>query len=106
MEIARFSLAVLFFTGGLFILGVATLGLYRLKYVLNRIHASAQCDTLGAMLILLGISLFVGISFTTVKLAVLILFIWLTNPVAVYMIGRAEVLTNPNLKDEMEVVER
>jgi multicomponent Na+:H+ antiporter subunit G len=106
MEIARFCLATLFFTSGLFILGIATLGLFRLKYVLNRIHASAQGDTLGAMLVLLGIGIFIGISFTTLKLAVMIIFIWLTNPVSVYMVGRAEVLTNPYLRDEMEVVQR
>jgi len=106
MEIVRFSLGVLFFASGLFILGIATLGLYRLGYVLNRIHASAKCDTLGAMLVLLGICFFIGFSFTTIKLIILIVFIWLTNPVAVHMIGRAEVLTNPYLRDEMEVVER
>jgi len=106
MEMLRFSLAALFFASGLFIFGIATLGLYRLGYALNRIHAAAKCDTLGTLLVLLGICCFIGIGFTTVKLALLIVFIWLTNPVAVYMIGRAEVIINPNLRDEMEVVER
>ena len=106
MDIIRFSLATLFLTSGLFILGVATLGLYRLGYVLNRIHASAKCDTLGSMLVLLGVGILTGINFTTLKLLVLIIFIWLTNPVAVHMIGRAEVLTNPYLEDKVEVVER
>ncbi|MCL2066764.1 MAG: monovalent cation/H(+) antiporter subunit G [Treponema sp.] len=106
MELIRLVLAVLFFASGLFILGVATLGLYRLGYVLNRIHASAKCDTLGAMLVLLGICCITGVSFTTLKLIMLIVFIWLTNPVAAHMIGRAEVLTNPYLRDEVEVVER
>lgn len=105
MEIIRFALAALFLGSGLFVLGVATLGMFRLHYVLNRIHASAKCDTLGSMLVLIGIAILAGVSFTTLKLLCLIVFIWLTNPVSVYMIGRAEVLTNPNLEDECEVVE-
>ena len=104
--IVKYALAALLFSSGLFVLGVATLGLYRLGYVLNRIHASAKCDTLGATLVLLGVCVLTGISFTTLKLMVLIIFIWLTNPVAVHMIGRAEVLTNPYLEDELKVVER
>jgi len=106
MEIIRFSVAALLFGFGLFIFGVATLGLYRLGYVLNRVHASAKCDTLGSLLILLSLCVILGIGFTTLKLILLIVFIWLTNPVAVHMVGRAEVLTNPFLREEMEVVER
>ena len=106
MEIIRFLVAALFILSGLFILGVATLGLYRLKYVLNRIHASAKCDTLGSLLLLVGICILMGAGFMTLKLVLLIVFIWLTNPAAVHMIGRAEVLTNSSLEDEVEVVER
>lgn len=106
MEILRFVFAAIFLISGLFVLGVATLGLFRLHYVLNRIHASAKCDTLGAMLVLLGVAILVGISFTTLKLVLLIVFIWLTNPAAVHMIGRAEVLTNPYIDNECEVIER
>ncbi|MCL1836398.1 MAG: monovalent cation/H(+) antiporter subunit G [Treponema sp.] len=106
MEIIRFLVAAVFILFGLFVLGVATVGLYRLKYVLNRIHASAKCDTLGSLLVLVGVCILLGFTFTTLKLALLIVFIWLTNPVAVHMIGRAEILTNSRLEDEVEVVER
>lgn len=105
-EIVRFSAAALFLVCGLFVLGVATAGLFRLHYVLNRIHASAKCDTLGSMLVLIGVAILTGFSFVTLKLFVIILFVWLTNPAAVHLIGRAEVLTNPYLEDECEVIER
>ena len=105
MEIIRFILAAFFLLGGLFVLGVATLGLFRLGSALNRLHAAAKCDTLGALMVLLSLAIIVGISFTTLKLLILILFFWLTNPVAVFMIGRAEVMTNPHVEDECEVME-
>jgi len=105
MDILRFALAALFLLSGLFILGVATLGLFRLDSALNRLHAAAKCDTLGALLVLIGMSIIVGWGFTALKFLILITFIWLTNPVAVFMIGRAEVLTNPHVEDECEVTE-
>jgi len=106
MEIVRFAVAALLFLSGLFILGVATLGLYRLSYVLNRMNASAKCDTLASLLILLAIAIMLGVNGTTIKLALLLVFIWLTNPAAVFLIARSEVLTNPYLESECEVVER
>jgi len=105
MEILRFVLATLFLTSGIIVFGVATLGLYRLKYVLNRIHASSKCDTLGGMLMLIGICIIAGFSFTSLKIIALVVFVWLTNPLAIFMIGRAEVLTNPNLNDEVSILD-
>ena len=105
MEILRFVLATLFITVGVIVFGVATLGLYRLKYVLNRIQASSKCDTLGGMLMLIGVCIIAGFSFTTLKIIALVIFVWITNPLAIFMIGRAEVLTNPNLEDEVSILD-
>ena len=104
MEIIRFSFAALLVLTGLFVLAVATLGLYRLHYVLNRIHASAKCETLGTMLVLLGVCVLLGFSFTTLKVVALTVFLWLTNPVALFMVGRAEVQTNPRLHEEVDIL--
>ena len=105
MEIIRFVVAAFLVCGGLFILGVATFGLFRLDSALNRLHAAAKCDTLGALMVLTGLAVIVGLSFTTLKILALIVFFWLTNPVAVYMIGHAEVQTNPHVEEECEVIE-
>lgn len=105
MEILRFVLAAFFLTGGLFILGIATLGLFRLDNALNRLHAAAKCDTLGSLMVLIALAIISGFGFTALKLVILIIFFWLTNPVAVYMISRAEVLTNPRVEEECDVVE-
>ena len=105
MELIRFAVALLFLLSGLFILGVATLGLFRLDNPLNRLHAAAKCDTLGALMVLAGLSIIVGPGFTMLKLFILVVFFWLTNPVAVYMIGRAEVQTSAHIEEECEVME-
>ena len=105
MEVVRFAAAALFLLCGLLILGIATFGLFRLDNALNRLHAAAKCDTLGSLMVLVGLAIIVGPSFTMLKILILIVFFWLTNPVAVYMIGRAEAQTNPHIETECEVME-
>ena len=104
-EVIRIILTALFLFSGLFTLGIATFGLFRLNNVLNRLHAAAKCDTLGALLVLISLAIIVGPSFTALKFFILIAFIWLTNPVSAFMIARAEVLTNPKIEEECEVRE-
>jgi len=104
MEIVRLVFAALFLFSGLFVLAIATLGLFRLKGVLNRLHAAAKCDTLGALLVLTSMAIISGLNFITIKILVLTIFIWVTNPISIFMIGRAEVLTNSEIESECEVV--
>ena len=104
VEVIRFALAAVFLASGLFVLAVATFGLFKLEGALNRLHAAAKCDTLGALLVLTSMAILTGFNFTSLKILILIIFIWVTNPVSVFMIGRAEVLTNPDV-EECEVVE-
>ncbi|MBQ9833084.1 MAG: monovalent cation/H(+) antiporter subunit G, partial [Clostridia bacterium] len=40
---------------GMFVILSAVIGIFKFKYVLNRMHASALCDTLGLLLILAGL---------------------------------------------------
>ena len=105
IDIIRLVLAAIFLFSGLFILGIATLGLFRLNNALNRLHAAAKCDTLGSMLVLVSLAIIVGPSFTALKFLILIGFIWITNPVSVFMIARSEVLTNPKIEEECDVTE-
>jgi len=105
LDIIRIILAGIFLFSGLFTLGVATFGLFRMHNALNRLHAAAKCDTLGALLVLSGLAIIIGPGFTVLKLFILIAFIWLTNPVSVFMIARAEVLTNPKIEEECDVNE-
>ena len=90
---------------GLFILGVATLGIFRFDDVLNRIHVAAKCDTMGAILFLSGLAVLEGFSFVTLKLALILLFQWLTNPVAIHLVARTEFETAQDLKDRCEIID-
>jgi len=85
----REAVAVLAVAGGMFFLGVGTLGLLRLPDVYSRLHATAKCDTLGAGLTLLGLSVYHGLSLISLKLGLMLIFIWVSGPTAAHMIARA-----------------
>ncbi len=89
MEIVRDMVIVLCLVSGLFFFGVATLGLIRLPDVYTRLHATTKGDTLGAALILLGMALYGGLGLDTLKLSIIIVFVWLTNPTASHLVGKA-----------------
>lgn len=106
MEWFRFLLAAALLCCGVAIVCIATYGIFKFKYALNRMHAAALCDTFALMLSLFGVAVLYGLSFSTAKLLLIIVFLWFASPVASHLIARLEVTTNPEgLKKECEVDE-
>lgn len=78
-------------------------GIIRYKYVLNRMHAAGMGDTLGLFLCLLGLMLISGINFTTLKFALVILFVWLTSPTSSHLISGLVSLTDEEIEKHAKV---
>ena len=87
---------------GLFVYFSSVLGLFRFKFVLNRMHAAAMADTLGIGFILIGCILMRGFSAVTWKFVLVLIFMWLTAPISSHLIAKAEVLTQPNPEKHWE----
>jgi multicomponent Na+:H+ antiporter subunit G len=77
---------------GTALLLVGALGLLRLPDFYCRTHAATKPDTLGLVLILLGLGIYDGLSMTTVKMLMIILFVFLANPTSSHAMGRAAIL--------------
>ena len=77
-----------FLAGGFFAI-VGGIGVLRLPDVFSRLHASGITDTMGAGLILLGLMLQTSPSLTTVKLFLILVFLWTTSPVATHAVAHA-----------------
>jgi len=75
--------------GGAFFALVAAVALLRLPDIYTRTHGASKSDTLGAGLALAAVALTFGAEISTVKAALLILFMFLTNPTAAHAIARA-----------------
>ena len=101
----RLAIAAALILGGLFVLGVATLGIFRFESVLNRIHVAAKCDTLGALLVLVGLTVLSGPGAFSLKLTLVIAFLWLANPVASHLVARAEVATNERIGETCDILD-
>lgn len=100
----RDILTVLFLAGGIFFFYVGTIGLIRFPDTFTRAHAAAKCDTLGAALSLFALVIYDGISFSSVKLIVTIMFLWITNPTATHLIAKA-ILKKKQKKEKKEGLE-
>lgn len=96
----RIVLAVLVMSVGVFSILVSALGLFRFKCVLNRIHAAAVTDTVGVLCLMTGLALLCGLTLTTVKLGVIVVFMWLAGPVVTHLIAKMELLTERNIDAE------
>lgn len=79
---------------GSFFFLVGTIGLIRMPDVYSKMHATTKCDTLGAGFIMAGLMLLTGFSGVTIKLLLIIVFIWLTNPTAAHIIAKANYRKN------------
>ena len=95
----RLTIAALLILSGMFVLGTAALGLFRFSTTLNRMHAAALCDTLGALLTLSGLAVLSGMTLLSLKLALAVALLWLCNSAASHLIAQAEVAAYPNLDE-------
>ena len=82
-------LAVAFVSAGIFFLVTGAAGLLRFPDFYTRMHASGKCDTLGALLVLVGIACHEGASLTSVKILLIAGFIFLASPTATHAIARS-----------------
>ncbi len=93
-EWIRFLLGAILLLCGLGIFLIEMIGVFRFKYVLNRMHAAAMGDTLGIGFSLMGLILMSGFNFTSLKLLLVIVFLWFSSPTSSHLIARLEVTTN------------
>lgn len=102
----RFILSAALTTCGLFCLLSGVVGVYRFRYALSRLHAAALLDTVGILLMLLGVIVATGVTIASGKMLVVIALLWLTSPVSSHLIGRLEVATNDELDKDAQVRDR
>lgn len=101
-EWIRFILGTGILFCGLIIFVIEIFGIFHLKYVMNRMHAAAMGDTLGISISLVGLMIFSGFNFTTLKMALIIVFLWCASPVSSHLIARLEVSTNDKIDEFCE----
>lgn len=93
---------------GLLIAGVVTFlleifGVFKFRYVLNRMQVAAMGDTFGIGASLAGLMILFGFRFVTLKLALVLIFLWCASPVSSHLISRLEYTVDEDLDRFCEV---
>lgn len=103
MEWIRFIVVALFLIASLVMAVISVAGVFKFKYVLNRMHAAAICDTLMLLLAAIGVVVCYGFCAATWKVILVTAFIWVASPVSSHLIARLIVTTDKHLERECEV---
>ena len=106
LDAIRFIVSLLLTLAGLFVLLSGVVGIFKFKYSLSRIHAGALFDTLGIVLMVLGVVVGEGFTLTSLKMLIIICILWLTSPVSSHLIGRLEITINDELEKDMMVLDQ
>ena len=102
MEWIRLIIGGAFLLIGLIIFVVEIYGVFHMKYVLNRMQAAALGDTLGISLSLVGLMIYSGFNMTTLKIALIVVFLWFSSPVASHLLAKLEATTNEDIEEHAE----
>jgi multicomponent Na+:H+ antiporter subunit G len=106
MDKLRLILAALSLGLGLFFVLSAILGIYRFRFVLNRMHAAALTDTMGVFHILLGLALLSWDMAYFPKLLLILLFLWIGSPLTSHLLARLEIDTDEDAEDHYRKEDR
>jgi multicomponent Na+:H+ antiporter subunit G len=88
MEI-QIILSIILIVAGIFFMFVGSLGVIILPDFYSRTHAVSKSDTLGIMLVILGLIVFEGFTTNSVKLTMIVVFVMLSNPIGTHALARA-----------------
>lgn len=105
MEWIRFILGATFLLIGLVIFLIEVYGIFHMDYVLNRMHAAAMGDTLGISSCLVGLMIISGLNMNTLKMGLIIVFLWFSSPVSSHLLAQLETTTNSRLSEHATVYE-
>ncbi|MEL6298954.1 MAG: monovalent cation/H(+) antiporter subunit G [Pseudomonadota bacterium] len=75
--------------GGSFFTLVGAIGLMRMPDLFTRLHAVSIIDTLGAMMLLLGLMIQAGPTLIAAKLAFIFVLLFFTGPVMTHAVAQA-----------------
>ncbi|MDZ7681481.1 MAG: monovalent cation/H(+) antiporter subunit G [Fodinibius sp.] len=95
-------LTIVFVVLGIFFLLIGSIGTLRLPDFYSRTHATSKSDTLGMMLIIIGLIIYEGLTLNSGKLFLVLLFILLANPIGAHAMARAAHLSglSPRFTDK------
>lgn len=82
-------IACLLMAVGLVFLIGSLVGMLRLPDFYSRIHASGNSETLGTMLVFLGLALYNGFNTVSFKIILIFIFVFIGNPIGSHILSKS-----------------
>ena len=102
-ETVQFILSAALIGAGLVCIFFAILGVFKFRFVMNRMHCAAIIDTLGIVFLSAGLVVAAGSTEYIPKLLCIPLILWVGSPIASHLVGRLEITTDSDLGQHMEM---
>lgn len=80
----------------------AIFGVYKFRFVMNRMHCAAILDTLSMAGILVGLMVMVHSWDYVPKLLAALVVLWVSSPIASHLVGRMEIDTDETAKKHIK----
>lgn len=81
---------------------IGVIGVYRFGFVMNRMHAGGIGDTFGIFCLSAALMVGTGANMDTLKIALIVVFMWFTSPVSTHFLSQIEYYTNRKLDEHMD----
>ena len=98
MEMFKAVTAIVLISVGAVFMLISVIGVFRMKFVLNRMHSAALADTCGILFIIAGLMVLSGFTFMSLKLLLILVIFWLTSPVSGHLLSN---MVKSTMSDEM-----
>ena len=102
----RWILSAALISCGVGVMACAVLGVFRFRFVLNRMHCAGMIDTLGMLLLVAGLAVASGRLRDIAKLALILLLLWVSSPIASHLVSRMELSTDETASSHMRKEDR
>jgi multicomponent Na+:H+ antiporter subunit G len=74
---------------GCFFIIVTSIGIVRFPDFYSRLHPAGKTDTAGQALVLIGLMIYEGFSLISIKLLIIVIFIFIAGPTATHAVAQA-----------------
>ncbi|MEX2402777.1 MAG: monovalent cation/H(+) antiporter subunit G [Balneolales bacterium] len=106
MTEVQITASIVLVLSGIFFMFVGSLGVIRMPDFYSRTHAVSTSDTLGILLVIIGLIIYEGATINSLKLILIVLFVALSNPIGTHALARAAyrrgvkpLLNGPDIKN-------
>ena len=104
-ETIRLGFAALLIVGGVIAGAISILGVFRFRFVMNRMHCAAILDTLSMAGIFGGLMVATGSLSYIPKLLAALVVLWVGSPIASHLVSRMEIATDETAPQHIKVEE-